>query len=201
MINYLPDNLDAKIKNYSQIFSKILPVFPTARFIIVRIPFYIILFSCAIFFTYQNCPGNDCSNSAGDVYNVGKTSTVEKIEYKIMYTKLPAGKLIFEKAQSDNPAHEFNITLTAQTVSGFKKLFLIDNKYISSVDSNTILPIVLKKSIRQKNIEQNMTIFFDHDQLKAQASENFTWLIKSDTRDFVSLIYYLRKYPIANRFR
>lgn len=119
----------------------------------------------------------------------------EKMIFKMVYLKFPAGTLIFQLRglNEHNGVPCYRLDVQAETNAVFSPLFGIKNRYESCFDTTTFLPYYLKKEIHQKNIEQIRTIQFDHENNVAQIGDSIRWDIPPASLGFFSMVYFLRK--------
>ncbi len=121
----------------------------------------------------------------------------EALVYTLFHSKVPAGKIVISRLpDAANPAR-LELTLKARTEGLYRRLFWVNNCYTVQADSTTLLPLRSDKYIRQRNIDQDMIISYDHVEKIARAADSLSWEIENDSRDFVSLLFYLRKYPLT----
>jgi hypothetical protein len=69
-------------------------------------------------------------------------------------------------------------------------LFKINNRYEAILNDGML--VQANKVIDQKNIQQQMTINYDLDSLRATANANFSWPILADCHHILSMLYDLR---------
>lgn len=84
------------------------------------------------------------------------------------------------------------ISWHANTRSLFYLLFPLDNTYKSIWTKKDLKLHRFEKSIKQKNIEQNWKIYYNHSKGHAKVDSSRQWNIQPGCRSLVGLIYTLR---------
>ncbi len=118
----------------------------------------------------------------------------EELSYKIEFLNLRAGSMDFrihdiERMDSTDVYH---LSVRAETNSLFSPLFGIQNNYESYFDTSDFMPRLFKKNVRQKNIQQEATIWYDYGEKKAFMSDSIFWAIPTPCLNFFSMLYFLR---------
>ena len=116
--------------------------------------------------------------------------SAERLSFAIEYLNFTVATLDIEKTDS---------TISVQSSSSkFISLFTssYENYYTTEIDS-LFLPIIYKKSINQKNFQEEAIITYYHDIFTANYKDSITnmernYNILEDSREFFSALYYLR---------
>jgi hypothetical protein len=112
----------------------------------------------------------------------------EKLSYTMIYKGLPSARAELRLQRNGDG---FDITLTARTRPLFNALFKIDNWYTVTLSADGKMMSVAKHVV-QKNIRQDMTIFYDWRQLRAAANPDYEWPILPNCAHLLSMLYNVR---------
>jgi Protein of unknown function (DUF3108) len=116
---------------------------------------------------------------------------IEKIDLTIRYLGLPVVNVVMTDSGDE-------IKVTAKATSIASIAAKMDNQYISSY-TDVYLTSLYHKIVNQKNYEENRIIIYDREGLVAQRTsyilpeKNKEYPINSESRDFFSALFYLRK--------
>ncbi len=129
--------------------------------------------------------------------------TGEHLTYKLTYLSISAATVTIsvpEKKKTPDGAL-YHVVATAKTHRLFSNFYSLDNRYDIFIDSATHLPVRMEKDIRQKTLEQRMTITYRHGRGDAvYDGGKFTPPLSSpvapDAHNFFSMIYWLRHQPL-----
>ncbi|MBN2010975.1 DUF3108 domain-containing protein [candidate division KSB1 bacterium] len=117
----------------------------------------------------------------------------ETLEYSIEYLHWDAGRMIITLyADSINQCPVNKVYVDAKTRGIASRLFRVNNQYETCFTQQTFLPLTLHKWVTQKNIMQQRCTIFNHITLLATIDSTQSWAIPADTRDFFSMLYFLR---------
>jgi hypothetical protein len=127
----------------------------------------------------------------------------EQATYKLTYLSISAVTITIsvpEKKRTTTGAL-VHVVATAKTNAFFSTFYSLDNRYDIYIDSATLLPVRMDKSIHQKTLEQRMTVSYRHRDGEAtfdggKFSTPQTSPIVSDAHNFFSMIYWLRHQPL-----
>ncbi|MBI3952106.1 MAG: DUF3108 domain-containing protein [Acidobacteria bacterium] len=124
----------------------------------------------------------------------------ERLDYLISWADyLIAARVQLEVKQgSTAPQREdLQLHMQAQTVGVVRSIILaLDDKFISYVDPQSVLPSKFEKHLRQGQRRVDSTITFDHKAQTAQVDEKSV-PIEPETRDVVALLYYIRTLDLS----
>jgi len=118
----------------------------------------------------------------------------ERLHYNLEYLNVSVGTMDFaiHEIESVNSVDAYHLEVTANTNRLFSPLFRVNNKYESYFDTASFLPHLLKKRIKQKNIEHQFTLYFDQKKHHAVLSDTLFWDIPDSCFSFFSMLYFLR---------
>lgn len=147
---------------------------------------------------YLVIPGGLRHPANAQDYLIGETAS-----YKLTYLSIPAVNITLSVPEKiafyGKPA--YHVAATAKTNTVFSAFYKVDNRYDIYIDSASGLPIVMYKKVRQKTLEHEMTIRYDHNRRKIRL-EGGKYAVPLDTtlmeqaHNFFSMIYFLRRQPL-----
>ena len=127
----------------------------------------------------------------------------ERAFYKLTYLSVSAATVTISVPEKKRTANGtfYHIVATAKTNAFFSAFYSLDNRYDIDVDSATLLPVRMDKDIRQKTLEQKMTITYRHNRGDAtydggKFTPPLTAPLAGDAHNFFSMIYWLRHQPL-----
>jgi hypothetical protein len=118
----------------------------------------------------------------------------ERLVYSMHYGKFQVGTFETEVAVGQDSS----ITLTGRmrTSALYRQFFWVDNVYVTYADAE-LRPRRIVKQVRQKNLSHTIDIAFDDEVGIARTTDGRQWEAPAGTRDIFSLVYHLRKFPLA----
>ncbi len=116
--------------------------------------------------------------------------TGEQLTFKMEYLNLSVATLNFQIV--DSAPNNYHLKVHARATRSASLLFKLDNVYETYFDKNNFLPFKIVKQIRQKNIQHELNIHFEHHKNKASLGDSISWSIPGDCYDYFSMLYFLR---------
>jgi hypothetical protein len=122
----------------------------------------------------------------------------ERLHYQMEYLNLRVATLDFYVAPDNERNHPqfFHLNITAKSTGAATWLFSVNNRYEIDLEQQTLLPVKIHKTIRQKNVAYQRTITFDHLQRQAACDDSLNWPIPEPCYDYFSMLYFLRTQPL-----
>ncbi len=90
------------------------------------------------------------------------------------------------------PEHLWRIQVDTDTKFWADLVFPVSNRYITLIDQPSGRVVQIDKKIKQKNLKQEMAVFYDYSAGRAHASHGFDWEIGDELQTLFSLLYQLR---------
>lgn len=118
----------------------------------------------------------------------------EQLTFKMEYLKLDVALLSFHLFDTTeiNNQKAYHLIVKANSTRTAGMLFMLNNVYQTFFNEKNFLPIKSVKKIRQKNINHDLTIDFNHQKQQALIGDSISWSIPADCYDYFSMLYYLR---------
>jgi len=114
----------------------------------------------------------------------------EKLTFKMEYLSLSVAKLYFQVSDAD--PDQYYLKVRTRATRSASLMFKLDNTYETYFNQQNFLPSKVVKQIRQKNIQHELNIFFDHQKNQASLGDSISWSIPDDCYDYFSMLYFLR---------
>lgn len=126
----------------------------------------------------------------------------EKLTYKLSYNstigEVYAGTAIIEvKKDTSGPVVFYQFVGTGETNNFFDFFYEVNDKFVSAVDSNTLLPYRFIRNTREGKYSFDDTVVFNRDQ-KIATSLRETKPVPSDVFDIVSAVYFMRTLKVVD---
>jgi len=116
-------------------------------------------------------------------------NTGEKLEYKVHYGIIDAGKAYLEIKKSNTEQYRFKAF--GKSTGLFNLFFKVRDRYESIVDKESLQPIHFYRDVREGNYKKKETVFFNYDLSQAETSRD-TIALPEVTQDILSSFYYFR---------
>jgi len=118
----------------------------------------------------------------------------EQLHYNLEYLNVSVGTMDFviREIETVNSVDTYHLEVTANTNRLFSPLFRVNNQYESYFDTASFLPQLIKKRIKQKNIEHQFALYFDQKKHQAILADTLFWDIPESCFSFFSMLYFLR---------
>jgi hypothetical protein len=113
----------------------------------------------------------------------------EKLEYKVHYGIIDAGKAYLEIKKSNTEQYRFKAF--GKSTGLFNLFFKVRDRYESIVDKESLQPIHFYRDVREGNYKKKETVFFNYDLSQAETSRD-TIALPEVTQDILSSFYYFR---------
>lgn len=123
----------------------------------------------------------------------------EIIEYKLYWGIIPVGRADLISAWVKEEGRLLlSLKIKAKTTAIVRKIYRVDDVVEAIVDPVTFLPIRYTQKLREGRHRRDDLVLFDHKKLTAtwkstKRNASKTLEIKADTRDVLTLAYYMRK--------
>jgi len=118
----------------------------------------------------------------------------EKLIFSVEYGPLKAGTAIMEVSEVINvdsiPC--FHIVSTEKTNSFFDKIYKIDDRYDSYIDTSNLYSVRFEKHIREGSYEKDQIVEFKQDSGKVIYSDSAEYEITEGAKDIIASIYFAR---------
>ena len=118
----------------------------------------------------------------------------EKLVFSVEYGPLKAGTAIMEVSEivmiDSIPA--FHIISTEKTNAFFSKIYKIDDRYDSYIDTVNLHSLRFEKHIREGSYVKDQIVVFKHDSGKAVYSDGREFEIEPGAKDIIASIYFAR---------
>jgi hypothetical protein len=122
----------------------------------------------------------------------------EKLEYDAKYSFLTLGEMILEVRDTltYEDADCYLISSVLNSASAFRFLFSIDDTIEVYTGVDDLLPYLYQERINESGYQRVSNWYFDHTTLTVTYDDSLEFSIAPDTRDMLSLWYYLRRVPL-----
>lgn len=122
----------------------------------------------------------------------------ERLEYDAKYSFLTLGEMVLEVR--DTLTYEdvrcYLISSVLNSASAFRFLFSIDDTIEVYTGIDDLLPYLYQERINESGYQRVSNWYFDHNTYTVTYDDSLEFNIAPDTRDMVSLWYYLRRVPL-----
>jgi hypothetical protein len=122
----------------------------------------------------------------------------ERLEYDAKYSFLTLGEMILEVRDTltyEN-RHCYLISSVLNSASAFRFLFSIDDTIEVYTSVDDLFPYLYQERINESGYQRVSNWYFDHAAHTVTYDDSLELNIEPDTRDMVSLWYYLRRVPL-----
>jgi hypothetical protein len=118
----------------------------------------------------------------------------EKLVFSVEYGPVKAGTAIMEVSEIAmiDSIPSFHIVSTEKTSPFFSKMFKIDDRYDSYVDTVSLHSLRFEKHIREGSYKKDQVVIFDHDSAKVIYSDGKEFEIEPGAKDIIASIYFAR---------
>jgi len=118
----------------------------------------------------------------------------EKLVFSVEYGPLKAGTAIMEVSEivMIDSIPSFHIISTEKTNSFFSKIYKIDDRYDSYIDTVNLHSLRFEKHIREGSYVKDQIVEFKHDSGKAVYSDGREFDITPGAKDIIASIYFAR---------
>jgi len=118
----------------------------------------------------------------------------EKLIFSVEYGPLKAGTAIMEVSEivDIDSITCFHIVSIEKTNSFFNKMYKIDDRYDSYVDTLNLYSVRFEKHIREGSYEKDQIVEFKQDSGKVIYSDSTEYEIKEGAKDIIASIYFAR---------
>ena len=124
----------------------------------------------------------------------------EWLKYKISYSGwLKAGEATMSiKSDTMDDKELYHVVAIGKTIGPINWFFKVRDRYESYFDKRNILPLKFIRNINEGGYTKDLSIIFDHNSKKAlvnnkKNNQETASIIKSNTHDLISVIYFLRQ--------
>lgn len=123
-------------------------------------------------------------------------SDTEVLEYQLQINPLISAKAIIRNEYGLPGSTDLCVRADVTTRGLAQRIFPIDNRYQTWIDTTTFLPVRSDKQIEQKNIHQHLIIEYDHRRACATTGQGDSWSIIPGCQTLFSLLPHLRRLTI-----
>ena len=123
--------------------------------------------------------------------------TNERLVYSAKYGILPVGEIRME-INKDLDGY-YCIKVTQETKGLFSYFFKIRDTYQSCIDTVSLSSVRFEKHIREGRYKHDQVVFFDQEKGIAIYDDGETVDIVPQTKDIISIIYYIRTLPLESK--
>ncbi len=116
----------------------------------------------------------------------------EKLIFHLRYLNMHVATLKFRLQHTENEGDVFRLRVDAIATPTAKKLFPVDNHYLTVFQRANFLPVLVEKKINQKNVQYQRTQNFFHQKNVAVVDSCFNYEIPAPCFDYFSMLYFLR---------
>jgi hypothetical protein len=124
----------------------------------------------------------------------------EELNYQIKYLNLSTGsmQLTMLGIKKIDSTMVYHLRIHTETSSIFSSIFNVNNTYECFFDTLSLLPKLITKQIKQKNLSYFLNLKFDQNLHHILMSDSIEWKIPPACFDFFSMLYFLRKHSFYN---
>ncbi|MEE4312148.1 MAG: DUF3108 domain-containing protein [candidate division KSB1 bacterium] len=122
----------------------------------------------------------------------------EMLKYRVESLNMSVGsiQLTIDEIIGTHSSDSYHLSASARTGRLISPLFSVKNVYDNYFYVSSFLPSVMRKNVRQTNIQQNVEIRYDQDNHMASIADTLEWAIPDSCHNFFSMFYLLRELEI-----